>query len=349
MGSVICGRTFTGGLALAALLALSGCENFEMPNFTARKEQQSPPAETMQPGDSVSLVERDVEAPEVFQVNEPGLWDGRPSLGGVWVAYPGDIEPERVIIRNQENRKFVIGALFKRERISPGPNIQISSEAASALGILAGKPATLNVTALRRETAPVATATTAEPAKTTTTAAAAVKPAAKPTTKTSAEPAETGADTAKTVDTVETAAEKPRKKGLFSFLRPKEKAAGAPADTAPIKESTLGEIASAAIDNAESKQAATAAPAPAAKPAKPASGLEKPFIQIGIFSVEANANNTATSLKTKGVLPIVKAQQSSGKKFWRVLVGPATSSSERAILLKKARELGFADAYFVTN
>ena len=343
MGSLICGRTFTGGLALAALLALSGCENFEMPNFAARKEQQSAPAEAVQPCDSVSLVERDVEAPEIFQVNEPGLWDGRPSLGGVWVAYPGDIQPERVIIRNQENRKFVIGALFKRERISPGPNIQISSEAASALGILAGKPATLNVTALRRETAPVATAVAAEPAKTTT---AAVKPAEKPTEKTSAEMVETGVDT---VDTVETATAKPKKKGLFSFLRPKDKIAGAAAETTPIKESTLGEIASAAIDNAESEQAATPAPTPAVKPAKPASGLEKPFIQIGIFSVEDNANNTATSLKTKGILPIVKAQQSSGKKFWRVLVGPATSSSERAILLKKAKELGFADAYFVTN
>ena len=43
------------------------------------------------------LVERDVEAPGVFQVTEAGLWDGRPSLGGVWVAHPDVTEPERVI------------------------------------------------------------------------------------------------------------------------------------------------------------------------------------------------------------------------------------------------------------
>jgi hypothetical protein len=34
------------------------------------------------------LAERDVEAPEVFDVTDAGLWDGRPSLGGVWVAHP---------------------------------------------------------------------------------------------------------------------------------------------------------------------------------------------------------------------------------------------------------------------
>ena len=97
------------------------------------------------------LVERDVEAPDVFQVTEDGLWDGRPSLGGVWVAHPSATDPERVIIRNEANGRFVIGALFRRERDNPGPALQVSSDAASALGLLAGAPAVLNVTALRRE------------------------------------------------------------------------------------------------------------------------------------------------------------------------------------------------------
>jgi rare lipoprotein A len=46
--------------------------------------------------------ERDVEAPEVFDVTDEGLWDGRPSLGGVWVAHPDATDPERVMIRNTE-------------------------------------------------------------------------------------------------------------------------------------------------------------------------------------------------------------------------------------------------------
>ena len=246
-----------------------------MPSFSLKKK---PAVETKAPEtSSVKLVERDVEDPAVFQVTEPALWDGRPSLGGVWVAYPGDVQPERVIIRNTENKKFVIGALFKRERDNPGPKIQLSSDAASALGILAGKPTTLNVTALRRESVPQ-----------------------------QATPATTDGGT---------------------------------------KKKTVKEIAAAAIENADTKKP----PKPVLIKPTPTSSLAKPFIQIGIFSIETNARNTATSLATLGVVPIVKAQESKNKKFWRVLIGPASNKSERAGLLKKAHSLGFGDAYFVTN
>jgi peptidoglycan lytic transglycosylase len=282
----------SGALFLILGLGLSGCENVELPNFSFGAKKDTTAEATPKVGGSTRLVERDVEAPDVFQTTDNALWDGRPSLGGVWVAYPGDIQPERVIIRNEENKKFVIGALFKRERDNPGPKIQLSSDAAAALGILAGKPTVLNVTALRRESVP------------------------------------------ETVTPVATT--KPKK----------------PADAA------ITSIATTAIDKAEGKTDAkkdpkkttTAAVTPTPKPApKPKTGLDKPFIQIGIFSVEANANNTATSLRTQGVIPVVKAQQSKGKKFWRVLIGPATSKSERASLLKVARKLGFDDAYFVSR
>lgn len=267
------------GVTLVLGLALSGCEGFELPKLSLGAKKAAESSELPAAEGSTRLVERDVEAPGVFQVTESALWDGRPSLGGVWVAYPGDIQPERVIIRNEDNKKFVIGALFKRERENPGPKIQLSSDAAAALGILAGKPTVLNVTALRRESVPEVEAT---PTETT-------------------EPAE-------------------------------------------IKEDTLGAIATAAIDKAEGKKTETPKPVPAAT-----STLDKPYIQIGIFSVETNASNTATSLRTQGVVPIVKAQQSKGKKFWRVLIGPASNKSERASLLKTARKLGFDDAYFVSR
>lgn len=93
---------------------------------------------------------RDVEAPEVFQVTDSALWDGRPSLGGIWVASPDAKDPERVIMVNQTTGKSVQGALFRRERENPGPRLQISSDAAEALGILAGQPVEIRVTALRR-------------------------------------------------------------------------------------------------------------------------------------------------------------------------------------------------------
>ncbi len=107
--------------------------------------------DSVTPSTSVRLVDRDVEAPDDFQTTDKALWDGRPSLGGVWVAATSVSDPMRVIMRNPANGKFVIGALFRREADNPGPKLQISSDAADALGLVAGEPATINVTALRRE------------------------------------------------------------------------------------------------------------------------------------------------------------------------------------------------------
>ncbi len=287
-------RRAAAAAALGVLLA--GCTegggegfNLDFLKPRAKSESGDAGAET-----SVTFVERDVEAPEVFQVTDSGLWDGRPSLGGVWVAHPDVKEPERVIIRNLKNSKFVIGALFRRERENPGPVLQVSSDAAEALGMLAGAPAELNVTALRREQTEAAP----EPATDTETAAL------------------------EAPDDVETAALDP----------------------------ALSDAA-AAIAEAE---AVSPQPQPQPQPqateaAARASSLEKPYIQIGIFSVEQNASNTATSMRQNGIVPIVRKQTSQGKTFWRVIVGPAQSQSERSALLKKIKGVGFDDAYPVTN
>jgi hypothetical protein len=133
------------GFAACAMLTLAACDDGFRP-FGGNATGDGPA-----PIGATRLVERDVEAPEIFQVTEEGLWDGRPSLGGVWVAHPTADDPERVIIRNDENGRFVIGALFRREHDSPGPALMISSDAAAALNILAGDPTPVQVTALRRE------------------------------------------------------------------------------------------------------------------------------------------------------------------------------------------------------
>lgn len=249
-------------------------------------------------GGAARKTERDIEAPEVFQATEAGLWDGRPSLGGVWVAHPDVTEPERVIIRNEQNGKFVIGALFRRERETPGPRLQVSSDAAAAVGMLAGQPTNLNVVALRREEvieeAPAPEAALSEPDLDTTQVPV---PAAPDVAATALDPVVAGA--------------------------------------------------AAAIETA-SLEAPAAAPKPAApKPA--AAKLAKPYVQIGIFSVEQNAKNTATAMRQDGMVPTVKKQSSNGKTFWRVVVGPATNASEMDALLKKIKGTGFSDAYAVTN
>jgi cell division septation protein DedD len=77
--------------------------------------------------------------------------------------------------------------------------------------------------------------------------------------------------------------------------------------------------------------------------------LDKPYVQLGIFSVEANANRTASQMRNAGMVPTVFSETINGKPFWRVVVGPAQSKSERAALLKEAKATGFSDAYIVAN
>ncbi|KMW57698.1 DedD protein [Candidatus Rhodobacter oscarellae] len=253
---------------------------------------------------SVKLIERDVEAPEAFQASDQGLWDGRPSLGGVWVAHPDVKAPERVIIRNEENGKFVIGALFKRERDNPGPRIQVSSDAASALGMLAGAPDALNVTALRRQEVPVNDG-----------------PAA---------PVATGPEALPPPEAIQTASLDPIAAASAALDEVEASVAAAKPAVKPV-------------------QTASLAPTPTPKPAPAASKLREPIIQIGLFSEEQNATNTGAALRNAGILPTIKTHKSKGKTYYRVTIGPAPNSAERAAMLKKVKDLGYSDAYFVTN
>lgn len=241
---------------------------------------------------SVKLVDRDVEAPEVFQVTDDALWDGRPSLGGVWVASPDAVDPERVILRNPANGKFVIGALFKRERDNPGPTLQISSDAAEALGLLAGQPGKISVTALRREEVPV----------------------------------EGPAANAPLLDAAESVASD----------------AGA---------ASVAASAAAAIDKAAADPAIPTAPKPvkgqtaAAAPAAPAGSAPATsggsLIQIGLFSVEANARRAVEQLSKAGISAAISKETSQGKSFWSV-----TARGDKSVL-DQIKQAGFADAYFL--
>ena len=131
---------------------LAGCEESGGFNPFEKKPAANAAAATDPAQGEGAVVERDVEAPEIFQSQESALWDGRPSLGGIWVAHPDIEEAQRGMIRNLANGEFVIGALFKRERASPGPRLQVSSDAAAELGMLAGAPVQMSVVALKRET-----------------------------------------------------------------------------------------------------------------------------------------------------------------------------------------------------
>lgn len=275
-------RSVTHSAALLALLSLAACTDGASPFKRGGAEDGTVRAE------SVKLVDRDVEAPEVFQITDEALWDGRPSLGGVWVASPDATDPERVILRNTANGKFVIGALFRREAFNPGPKLQLSSDAAEALGLLAGAPAKISVTALRREEAPA-----------------------------------------------EVDATRP-------ILDANE----------GIQTTALTTPAAAAIDAADpapEAAPATAKPAPKPGPAIPVvsgaqGGAQGGSLQIGIFSVEANANRAAATLTKAGVQATVRKETTQGKTWWSVT---AKGAGDRAGLLAKVKGLGFKDAYFL--
>ncbi len=298
--------TGAGRLALvfSGLVFLTACEDaknfklFDKPLFGGKQENGAASDAT---GTTAQTVEQDVESPEVFKKTDTGLWDGRPSLGGVWIAHPDVKEPERVIIRNQDNGKFIIGALFRRERENPGPRFQVSSDAAAELGMLAGAPAMLDVTALRR-----------------------VEVAVEP-------------------DVVEPAPDAPQS---VTAEAPQAAPQQPASDIEQAKLDPVTEMAASAIEAATQTQ--TAAVSPVAKPA-PKSALEKPYVQIGIFSVQANAADTSNLLRNSGIVPTVKKFESNGKPYWRVIVGPVTSKADRSAIIKKVAGLGFGDAYPVTD
>jgi cell division septation protein DedD len=330
-------------VAAALVAALSGCQQGQNPfaglvSGDAGSGEAAGNATAANAGGET--VERDVEAPEVFSATAEGLWDGRPSLGGVWVAHP-DVTVDtfgRAVIRNTATGREVVGGLLRRERFMPGPSIQVSMEAAEALGMLAGAPAELSVVALRRESVPVA------PPAGEALASGSIE--AMPL-----EPSETAAAAVAAVAATPAPAPSARSRPAS---RPAQEAAPAPAAPAAPASAPAAETPAPAATPAPTAAApASPAPAPAA-PSAPAEAAQAPlaggsFIQVGIFSQESNAEGTAESLRAAGIVPAVRQQESNGRTVWRVLVGPVGTASDRAALLEKVRELGFADAYVIRN
>jgi hypothetical protein len=309
------------------------------------------------PGASRSTT-REVEAPEIFQATDSALWDGRPSLGGIWVASPDVTNPERVVMVNPATGKTVTGALFRRERENPGPKLQISSDAAEALGILAGQPTTLRVTALRKQevaapaTEPAAAPATpaGEAAETAARATAALQAAA-----TTAPPAgPPSADSTGTPTDVAAAPAEPKRKtwrerrAEAKAQREAEKAAAAAAaGGGEIVDPAAGSFASietAPLDARPASPAAQPAPAAAAvaaTPAAPAAGTSGRPIQIASFSKEDNARRATEALAKAGITAQAQKSDRNGTPVWGVV------AFGDAALLAKIKAAGFADAYFL--
>ena len=77
--------------------------------------------------------------------------------------------------------------------------------------------------------------------------------------------------------------------------------------------------------------------------------LSKPFIQVGIFGVQNNADSTRDQMLQLNLPVNIFDFQIKGKSYWRVVAGPATTTVSRKNMLKSIKSAGFTDAYYVSN
>jgi hypothetical protein len=54
-------------------------------------------------------------------------------------------------------------------------------------------------------------------------------------------------------------------------------------------------------------------------------------------------------MRAAGLPAEIRAGQSGERRFWRVVVGPASDAAGQAELIRRARSMGFADAYAVAG
>lgn len=331
-------------------LAVAGCD--ELQGTTSRPDGFSEASASLGPSEPRTEV-RDVERPDIFSTTDAGLWDGRPSLGGIWIAHPDVKDPERATITNKNNGKTIAGALFRRERANPGPRIQVSSDAAVALGMLAGQPAELSIVAVRQEEFTIEP----EPLPLSDEEAVGTEETAEaPEDDSGSEVAEAGVIAAAGIAAAE-ATEKPKRKGFWESLKEgfsKKPASdvATEADTALIEGAAVPEVETAPLDPVTTAAAAAIAkaetsPEPAPRPA--ATEVRNPYVQVGLFSIEENAGAAAASLRQAGIVPTVSAQEVNGKTMWRVFVGPVSSADDQAEILAQIKRLGYKDAFLAPN
>lgn len=369
------GRAARSATAFSVIyLGLAACEGGI--SGVLQEAEQSTSANAQAPAEAKTGI-RDIERADVFSTTELALWDGRPSLGGVWVAHPDVTDPERAILINESTGQRITGALFRRERDNPGPALQLSSDAASALNILAGQPTEVTVIAVRQEefeVEPAAPVISDEAVEDGVAVAAAPSideaPAGVTGTQANAELAtEAGVidvdDNGATVAAagVTTAAATTRKPNFLDRIFGQKEPRPVIEDITPVEptqtvsDASVPSIETQPIDPVASSAAAAIARAeeadkPEPRPARTAtaaSSVKNPFVQVGLYTVKENAEATATNLRRAGVVPSIVQGANDNGAFWRVVAGPVTNTDDQAKLLARVKQLGYTDAYLSPN
>ena len=89
------------------------------------------------------------EKPKILDISATVIWDGSQTLGGNWVSHPNIKSPERVLIKNTNNGKSVVGAVFQQTKNVDKGLAAISSDAAKALSISKNDETKLQLVAIK--------------------------------------------------------------------------------------------------------------------------------------------------------------------------------------------------------
>lgn len=111
---------------------------------------QASSANAVAPGPHALIDPRLEAVPEDFEATATAVWDGHRTLQGIWIAHPEAETARRVRILNLETGHAVDGALFRRDGTAGDAEVLISSDAASALGMIPGGGTELSIVAIRR-------------------------------------------------------------------------------------------------------------------------------------------------------------------------------------------------------
>ena len=315
--------------AFAALALVSGCDELGGPG-TAAPEASDATAQG-EPG-VLRVEEREVERPDIFSREARGLWDGRISLGGRWVAIPEEIRADRVKITNQSNGTIIEGALFQRDANLPGPYFMVSMDAAQALGMMPGVPAELSVTVVRTETVEIPAPAPAP---------------AEDAGEDDEDGAESGAGAGETAEGAVAAgaiaastlpdAEAPR-----TAAAPEGDAGSDPEPITSPLESTVLDALSRVEAGAGSGESGgtTAQPSDNAGTQPPA-----PFLQVASGRNREGADAVARRLQGAGLASSVRAGDAEGAPIYRVVTGPFETRGDYEAARAKLSELGYEDAF----
>ncbi|MEM8786949.1 MAG: SPOR domain-containing protein [Pseudomonadota bacterium] len=294
-------------LMACAVLALAGCEQLAQTGGEAGNSSSAASPEQV-----LRVEERDIERPDIFNIEARALWDGRFSLGGRWIAVARDVKAERVKITNLENGREVEGALFKTEVERAGPPIMVSMDAAEALGMQAGAPTQLRAVVLRRESVEVTAPVEPLPTEPET----AIDPAAPDATETP--------DAAEAVAATPAAAPVPvpaaDASSLITIIEQE------PMDTSAIETAVLQAL--------DETPAAASGDAPA-----------RPRIQVASGTNQEGAEAVSRRLAGADIPAEVTTGGTEDAPIYRVIAGPFASQGAFDAALEKLRELGYADAF----